>query len=362
MSLVRHRFVSWVLPFILGGLAACNPIYVISAGLHQAQVLLNREPIDQLLAHDDLPKEKREKLQLVLNARSFAEGTMHLSVGRSFTAYSEVDRENLAWVLMASPKTSLTFLTWWYPIVGTVPYKGFYKEAHARCMERRLSFKGYEASVRPTDAVSTLGFFSDPILSTVLDEAAYRVSEVVLHELVHQTIWIPDNVPFNESLANWVALTANPQFYLHESSECVSESCRDIATTRGTHAGRSAALNARLAEAMTELMRALNTLYSSPLSDAEKTTLRDQIFEQQMGAVFRLAPGLRNSIHMNNAEILQFAIYLQGFDLFAALYAQICDLSWSCFFDTLEDIDQARPADQDMFLATRRYVSSSQGS
>jgi len=186
-------------------LSGCSPVYLIQSGIEQSRILLARESISELLKSNQLDQELKTKLELVLEARDFA-AKMGLTPGQSYLQYVKIPRDSLAWVVMATPPDSFSFYTWWYPIVGTVPYKGYFNQDHAYCLADRLEFKGLETSVRGTDAMSTLGYFNDPILSTTLSRAPHLVVNTVIHEIFHATLWIPDHVAFNESVANFIGL------------------------------------------------------------------------------------------------------------------------------------------------------------
>ena len=104
-------------------------------------------------------------------------------------------------------------MTWWFPIVGRVPYRGFFSVDDALDAERDLQKEGYDTYVRPTAAFSTLGWFNDPVLSTTLQTDDVEIVTTVLHELAHRYLFVPGQVGFNESFANFIGRVAAIQFF-----------------------------------------------------------------------------------------------------------------------------------------------------
>jgi predicted aminopeptidase len=192
---------------------ACSPVYVIKAGIAEMQILRARQPIHRVVNDPSTPADTRAKLSWVLEARRFAGEELGIDVGESYTMFTQLDRDTLALVVSAAPKDQLGAITWWFPIVGRVPYRGFFSEQDALDAAADLEAEGYDTYVRPTAAFSTLGWFNDPLLSTVLDTDDVEVVQTVLHELSHQHLFVPGHVDFNESFATFVGRVAAIQFF-----------------------------------------------------------------------------------------------------------------------------------------------------
>ncbi|MBM4184566.1 MAG: hypothetical protein FJ207_10100 [Gemmatimonadetes bacterium] len=192
---------------------ACSPVYVVKAGIAEARILRARRPIPEVVADSSTDAATRGKLAYVLEARRFAAEELGIDVGDSYTMYTRLDRDTLALVVQAAPKDQIAPVTWWFPIVGRVPYRGFFSVEDALEAEADLQAEGYDTYVRPTAAFSTLGWFNDPILSSVLVADEVEVVETVLHELSHQFLFIPGQVGFNESFAQFVGRVAAIRFF-----------------------------------------------------------------------------------------------------------------------------------------------------
>ena len=198
---------------LVAGCAACSPVYVVKAGIAEARILRARQPIHAVLADSTVDADTRAKLAWVVEARRFAADELGIDVGDSYTMYTKLDRDTLAMVVTAAYKDRLVPKTWWFPIVGHVPYKGHFSLQSALDEEADLAAEGFDTWVRPTAAFSTLGWFNDPILSTALDTDDVEVVTTVLHELSHQHLFVPGHVGFNESFATFVGRVAAARFF-----------------------------------------------------------------------------------------------------------------------------------------------------
>jgi predicted aminopeptidase len=324
--------------FVLGG---CSPGYVIQAAYNQSKILLGRRQIEKVISDPETDPTDRSKLKLVLEARAFA-ATIGLTPGGSFTAYTDIGKDTLAWVVVASRKDSFSLYTWWFPIVGTVPYKGFFSEADAIAQAKELEADGYESSVRGTEAFSTLGWFNDPVLSTTLKNPPVRIANTVLHESVHATVWIPGNVAFNESLANFVGGQATIEFYRAQQQEChrAHAECA-AADTFVAAAERDLAFQLEFGDTVTRLVDALEGLYGSQsLSREQKLERRERVFQEAVAPFRKHYPATSVLKTVNNAEIIQYKLYLTKLRLFEKLFVQSHG-SWSVFFEKIREVQRA---------------------
>jgi predicted aminopeptidase len=187
--------------------------YLTRGAWEEARILSRRRPIPAIIADPATKDATRAKLQVVEGARRFAHDSLGLKTGDSFTTYSHVDHDTLVLVLSAAYRDRLVPYTWWFPIVGRVPYKGYFDFAKARDAARDLDERGFDVYLRPSDAFSTLGFFNDPLLNTTLRADSLELANTVIHELTHNTFYAPGQVPFNESFASFVGARGAAQFF-----------------------------------------------------------------------------------------------------------------------------------------------------
>ena len=188
-------------------------MYVIRAGIAEAKILRARRPIPEVILDPATPERTKTKLTFVVEARNYAIDVFELDVGRSYTSFSQLESDTLAMVLSAAQQDQLTPKTWWFPIVGTVPYKGYFDEDAAMRERRKLEEDGFDTFLRPTSAFSTLGWFADPLLSSLIRLDEVDLVETVLHELSHNHLFVKGQVRFNESFATFVGRAGAIEFF-----------------------------------------------------------------------------------------------------------------------------------------------------
>ena len=184
--------------------SGCSPVYLAKAGWAEMKILKGRRPLDQVIQDQRTDEDTRKKLLLTRQARSFAIHQLGLNAGDSYTSFTQLETDTLAWVLSAAYRDRLESKTWWFPIVGRVPYKGYASEKGARKAESKLDAEGFDTYLRTTSAFSTLGWFADPLLSSLLRYDEVDLVETILHELSHNHLFVPGRVRFNESFATFV--------------------------------------------------------------------------------------------------------------------------------------------------------------
>ncbi|MFN8543095.1 MAG: aminopeptidase [Candidatus Binatia bacterium] len=184
---------TWLLALALLLVAGCGgPAYLARLGWSEARILWRREPIDAVLARPALDPELRRRLALVLAVRDFARDVLGLRVGESYATFAAVERdEATVWVLAAARRDRLEAHTWWYPVAGRVPYKGFFDEGGARAAAQVLAARDLDTDLRRALAFSTLGWFADPLLSTTAAAPPVELADTVIHELFHATLYVP---------------------------------------------------------------------------------------------------------------------------------------------------------------------------
>jgi predicted aminopeptidase len=186
-------------------LFGCQSMYYYGQAINgQLNILMKRQPISELLADPDTPENLRQRLEFVLKIRQFAREKLYLPVDDNYRTYVKLNRPFVAWNVYAAPEFSLIPKTWCYPIVGCVTYRGYFSDKAALRYAATLKKRSYDVYVGGVIAYSTLGWFDDPVFSTIMRLSRTESAALVFHELAHQVLYVPDDTAFDESFATAV--------------------------------------------------------------------------------------------------------------------------------------------------------------
>ena len=297
--------------------SGCDVCYLARAAYEEGRLLWYREPIAQAMAQPGLPADVRAKLATVLAARKFDEERLGLKVGGAYATITRVDQRAIVWIVMAAPRDSLTPYTWWFPIVGNVPYRGYFDKEQAEAEAARMESAGYDTYVRSAVAFSSLGFFNDPLLSNLLALDRVELAGVITHELFHRTYFLASDVMFDESAATWVGSRGAMDFFA--ATEGVDSA--DAIAARSVYES-----DLKFAAFLLQQEARLLRLYQSGLPQDELLERREAVFASINADYAKLKPSLSglerfdlDQIKLNNAVLLNYLIYFHELDNFAAL-------------------------------------------
>ena len=225
----------------------------------QVEIWRKQVPLDSAVGSGDGGAELRRKLDLIKELTAFAESQLGLPANGDYTRYADLGRKHAVWVVFAAPALSLEPRTFWYPIVGSLQYRGFFKEADAERFADDLRAEGLDVYVGGVDAYSTLGWFSDPVLNTFMHYDDIDLAELIFHELTHQRVFVPGQTAFNEAMATAVAEESTRRWLASlGDEEGIAEYAERLSRQTGVF------------QEIESVRSALGQLYASPLSDAEK--------------------------------------------------------------------------------------------
>lgn len=318
--LMTQRKAILAVAFTAAFVSACSPGYVLRGAWEEAKILGRRRPISAVIADPRQPAETRRKLQLVLDVRAFARDSLGERTGESYTLFAEKKSDTLATVLSAAYKDRFAARTWWFPIVGSVPYKGYFHEEDAKREAARLEEQGFDTYLRPTSAFSTLGWFNDPVLSTLLRYDDVDLANTVIHELFHNTYFAPGKIAFNESMANFAGGRGAIEYFCGRDGP-------DAATCRRARDEWDDDLI--FGFFMSELIHDLESLYArTDITREQKLQLREEVFARaQRRFADEVRPRLKVNTFgsftrepLNNATLISRRIYYDRLDLFERVY------------------------------------------
>lgn len=183
-------------------------VYGVRQGYGQVRVVWNARPVEEFLINPDFPDSLKAKLRLIQEIRQYAIDSLGLRDTENYKTLFDQKGEEIMWVVQACEPFQLKPKQWEFPVIGTVPYKGFFEKQKALDERTNLEAEGYDVSIRNPGGWSTLGWFTDPILSGMLKRNEGDLASLIIHEMVHATIFVKDDVDFNENLASFIGDTA----------------------------------------------------------------------------------------------------------------------------------------------------------
>jgi predicted aminopeptidase len=303
------RNVAFVILLSLAG-GCWSGHYLAKQGAGQLQLLRSRRRIGDVLADPSTSPELKRRLKLASAARDFGREVLGLRGGDAFTRFVDSHGAPIAWNVMAARKDALVPHLNRFPVVGAIPYLGFFDERDARREAERLRGQDLDVFVRPVAGYSTLGITADPIYSSMLDGSDARIVEVTLHEMLHSTVYLAGHSDWNESLATVVGVEGAARFFAARGDTTGVAGVAEAARKRERDQDR-------FAQFLVPVVAELEKLYGTKaLSSTDKQAQREPIFSrarQQFLSLFPPAPGKPPGVFaqepLNNAVILSFTTY-----------------------------------------------------
>jgi predicted aminopeptidase len=314
----RHLAGAWLLmsSFTLSG---CGIGYLLQAGHGQWQVLHARQPLNEVIESESTDAALKARLEMVREARDFASRELGLPDNRSYRTYSAIGRPYVVWNVVAAPEFSVAPKRWWFPITGSVAYRGYFREANARRFADGLAAEGYDTLVAGVTAYSTLGHFDDPVLDTMLPYSDLQLVGTIFHELAHQLIYVKDATEFNESFAMSVEREGLARWLK-------SQGRSDELLTYRRRQEQQALIIKRFANGRAQLA----ALYREPLPEQERRERKQQSLAQVAAGVRELERqlGVKTGYDtwldagLNNAHLASIATYFDCVPGFERLLAE----------------------------------------
>ena len=298
----------------------------------QWQLLRARQPVAQVIADPATPPQLRSHLAHAEQARVFASQQMKLPDNHSYRVYADIGRPYVVWNVFATPELSLQPVTHCFPIAGCVAYRGYYQQGAARGAAALMRQDGLDVYVGGVEAYSTLGWFDDPILSSMVGWGDERLATLIFHELAHQRFYVQNDTEFNESFASFVEQEGTRQWRV----------ARGLAAIGGDQ-GQQREQFIRLVLASRERLQAI---YSGTLDDAHKRQAKRAEFERLRREYRQVRDGQWGGDKrydawvygpLNNAKLLPFGLYDQWVPAFEALFREVGG-DWGRFYERVEQL------------------------
>jgi predicted aminopeptidase len=279
--------------------------------------------IEKMLEKDDITPEMKVFLTRVQDIRAFAMDSIGLKKNKNYTTYVRIDRDYMVDVLVACRDDTFDIYKWWFPVVGNVPYKGFFDKKDAEKEARKVEKKGrYDIYIGKADAFSTLGFFSDPIYSFMINYDVYNLASLIIHEQMHATAFIKNQTQLNEEMATFVGDVGGLWYVKNKFGED-SEQYRTAVLSKEDYRA--------YIDLMRELYEELRAVYSSGKGRDYKLAEKERViadFRERVtnnyDSLFRTPRygGLKR-MELNNAVISAGMTYNRDMSLYYDLYDRL---------------------------------------
>lgn len=328
-------------------LLACETVgYYSQAVRGQMAIVLGRQDIERLLQDETLDPLLAERFRELLSIREFAAKELALPVEDNYSTYVDVGREHVVWNVYAAPEFSVDPLNWCYPIAGCVSYRGYFSEQAANRYAGRLADEGYDVYTGGVDAYSTLGWFDDSLLSTVLDRESYQLAGLIFHELAHQVLYLPGDTTFNESFATTVERAGVSRWLATNGQE-------QLLVQAETQQRRQA----QFIELVSDFRDRFATLYESDLQESLMRQRKQQLQQQMRADYQHLQAGWDGyqgydawfARSLNNAQLSTVSSYNDLVPFFTDLLRQ-CEGDFARFYQRVQELVDMDAGEREQLL------------
>ncbi len=254
----------------LGMLSGCSSLdYYLQAIDGHLDVTSREKPIETLLQDDNQDEKLKAQLEVAVQAREFASSQLKLPDNDSYKSYADLERPYVVWSVVATPEFSIQPKQWCFLIVGCLSYRGYFDEQEAKQKANELKTQGFDVSVNGTTAYSTLGYFDDPLLNTMLRRGEASMIGLMFHELAHQLVHVDGDTAFNEAFATIMEQEGLRRWFLakNETSEFAAYMQRE------QH-------RREVFKLLAEVRAELDTMYRQRMSDDEKRKQKHTLFAE----------------------------------------------------------------------------------
>jgi predicted aminopeptidase len=303
-----------LISFLTLGSVSCAPTtYYLQSVNGHIDILMKKQLISEVLVAEETDEILQGKLEMVIDIRRFASEHLALPKNNSYTEYADLDRDFVIWNVFATPELSLEPKQWCFLFVGCLNYRGYFSKETAIRYADELETQGYDVFVGGVTAYSTLGWFNDPVLNTMLGRDKLYLANVIFHELAHQKFYLKNDTAFNEAFAETVAQTGVQRWLELNGSDA------DVRKFSAKRSDENLFVNLVL-----KYKKKLGVIYNSDSSIDEKRVSKNLLLsqlEEEYEALYQagensgqylswLSSGLNNA---KLATVITYQDYVSGF-------------------------------------------------
>ena len=294
-----------------------NVLYLSKLGWHQSFVTFRSVPIQEVLEDQRVDDLTKEKIRFIQEVKRYGEERLGLKRTKSYSKFFEVEDPVLN-VVTACEKDRLQLYHWDFPIVGRVTYKSFFTREDALEEKRLLDQRGYDTCVQQAAAYSTLGWLKDPIFSSMLKWNEATLSNIILHEMAHATVYFKGETDFNEQIATFIGNRGAIDFLM----ETYGSRSKEVA-----EAFHSQEDDLHFSEWLEQACQQLSDYYAKEISRDEKLRGREELFRSFQEAFKEIKGRFKTDFYqnfemreLNNAFLLAYRRYFQRLEKLEVLY------------------------------------------
>lgn len=334
MKLFYHYFSIFFLILILNCIAT-EPFYLITQGYQQVKYVFKKKSIKEILEENKVSEEVKNKLILLNQIKYFAKEKLKLNTENQFDYLLEINGNSISYIVIASFRTKLKPKEYWFPFVGNIYYLGFFDKQDAIEYAKYLETKNWDVKISGVDAYSTLGWFSDPILSYHLKKDEIDLVSLVIHELTHNTFWKKDQNDYNETLATFIEEQGTYEYikeFKKDNKELIDKFFKKKEEEK------------KIQLILFNYRKKLQELYETPLREEEILVKKDQIFQDLKNYL----ASIKNEFQIisldyyikknyNNADFVLLNLYenQELLLLFKKIFSE-CKNNFECFWKNLK--------------------------
>lgn len=197
-------FVKAFLFSLILSLSSCAKIsYMFSQGIGQLKLQSSAKKNEEVLKDPNVKNEDKEKIKKIGTYKNYFYRYWDKKSTDIYTETSFLKQEAVTYLVIASPYNKIEAKEECFIFAGCFPYLGFFSKDHALEHQKDLTEDDYVSYMRPVYAYSTLGYFTDTILSSFFYYNEEELAELIFHELFHTIFFAKDEVELNENLAQY---------------------------------------------------------------------------------------------------------------------------------------------------------------
>jgi predicted aminopeptidase len=345
----QHYYRQMTILFIVFLLSGCASINYYSQSIRgQFEVLQKRQKINDILKENNISDTLRSKLNTVLLLKKFSIQQLGLPKNNSYLSYTDLERHYVIWNIFATEEFSLESVKWCYLIVGCLSYRGYFSREEAQQYTKKLEEQGYDVYLGGVSAYSTLGWFDDPVLNTMLRWSDTRLATVMFHELAHQQLYIKNDTEFNEAYADTVAYIGVTKWLAQNPDKNLLKEYK-----------QSQYQEKKFIDLIMHYKSILSDIYQSAENEAITRKQKKESLQQMTNEYLQISQTWKNnaykkwfSTEINNAKLAAIITYRKYFPAFIELYEKL-EKNLPRFYSFSKSLSNCKPMKRKEILEKR---------